>query len=371
MERTVVRCVWVILLGWSASVLGGGYATVSRNYTVDAIQRTTLHSYPDGGSAQPLPLLLVLHGDGGNAAGIRAALPLEAQANGAAAFSYLSAQGGTFEYWTDAGRGHEGRFVQAIIANYGVAGITIDPARVYLVGFSGGGTMAQALGCRLGAGVVRKLGIHSGSLYPVDNDFTYTGNGGVSCNLPGTMLIWGKLDQTNGVDYATGQAIRNNHLATQNCAATTSNTTPAPCVAYDQCTRPVEWCAIDGLAHALWPQAASAFWRYFAEDGVATPETPLFVDGFESGSAPPVSPRWVMGYHVGYERNLLPTANIDFPSLTHLMVGRLIPNANATLTATKGSYVRAQGLGGTIIWTIAQGYRPDCLSPIRHSCCGQ
>ena len=208
-------------------------------------------------------------------------------------------------------------------------------------------------------------------LYPVDNDFTYTGNGGVSCNLPGTMLIWGKLDQTNGVDYATGQAIRNNHLATQNCAATTSNTTPAPCVAYDQCTRPVEWCAIDGLAHALWPQAASAFWRYFAEDGVATPETPLFVDGFESGSAPPVSPRWVMGYHVGYERNLLPTANIDFPSLTHLMVGRLIPNANATLTATKGSYVRAQGLGGTIIWTIAQGYRPDCLSPIRHSCCGQ
>ena len=192
MERTVVRCVWVILLGWSASVLGGGYATVSRNYTVDAIQRTTLHSYPDGGSAQPLPLLLVLHGDGGNAAGIRAALPLEAQANGAAAFSYLSAQGGTFEYWTDAGRGHEGRFVQAIIANYGVAGITIDPARVYLVGFSGGGTMAQALGCRLGAGVVRKLGIHSGSLYPVDNDFTYTGNGGVSCNLPGTMLIWGK-----------------------------------------------------------------------------------------------------------------------------------------------------------------------------------
>ena len=129
MERTVVRCVWVILLGWSASVLGGGYATVSRNYTVDAIQRTTLHSYPDGGSAQPLPLLLVLHGDGGNAAGIRAALPLEAQANGAAAFSYLSAQGGTFEYWTDAGRGHEGRFVQAIIANYGVAGITIDPAR--------------------------------------------------------------------------------------------------------------------------------------------------------------------------------------------------------------------------------------------------
>ncbi len=268
MDRSFASCLSILLLALAGPVLAGaGYTTQARNYTVDAIQRSTLHSYPTGGSAQHLPLIIVLYGDGGTAAGIRAALPLEAQANGAAAFSYLSSAGGSFEYWTDAGRGHEGRFVQAVIANYGVAGITIDPARVYLVGFSGGGTMAQALGCRLGAGVIRKMGIHSGSLYSV-GDFTYTGNGGVSCNLPGTMLVWGMLDQTKGVDYATGQAIRNNHLATQNCAANTTNTTPAPCVAYDQCTRPVEWCAIDGLGHALWSQSAQAFWRYFAEDGV-------------------------------------------------------------------------------------------------------
>ena len=31
---------------------------------------------------------------------------------------------------------------------------------------------------------------------------------------------------------------------------------------------------------------------------------------------------------------------------------------NAASIAAKGSYVRAQGLGGTIIWTIGQGYRP-------------
>lgn len=333
MNRPIVRWIGLaFLLATGHLHAGVGYATQSKNYVVDAIQRTTLHSYPAGGSAQALPLVIVLHGDGGSAAGIRTALPLEAQADGAAAFSYLSSAGGSFEYWTDAGRGHEGRLVQAIIANYGVAGVTIDSARVYLVGFSGGGTMAQALGCRLGAGVIRKMGIHSGSLYAVDDDFTYTGNGGVSCNLPGTMLVWGKLDQTPGVDYATGQAIRNNHLATQNCAATTTSTTPAPCVAYDQCTRPVEWCAIDGLAHALWPQSAQAFWRYFAEDGVLPPEAAMFVDGFETGSAPPLSPRWVMGYHVGYERDLLPTASIDFDAITHLMVGRLIPNANATLT---------------------------------------
>ena len=228
-SRSFVRCLLTLLLTFAAPVLaGGGYSTQSKNYTVDAIQRTTLHSYPTGGSAQALPLVIVLHGDGGSAAGIRASLPLEAQANGAAAFSYLSSAGGSFEYWSDAGRGHEGRFVQAIIADYGVAGITIDPTRVYLVGFSGGGTMAQVLGCRLGAGVIRKMGIHSGSLYPVANDFTYTGNGGVSCNLPGTMLIWRKLDIEDGVDYVTGQGIRTKHLATHNCAATTTSTTPPP-----------------------------------------------------------------------------------------------------------------------------------------------
>ncbi len=331
MKRPFVLWIWLVLVLTVGNLHAGvAYTTQTKIYAVDAIQRTSLHSYPAGGSAQPLPLVIVLHGDGGTAAGMRSALPLEPQANGAAVFSYLSSAGGSFEYWTDTGRGHEGRFVQAIIANYGVAGISIDPTRVYLVGFSGGGTMAQALGCRLGAGVIRKMGIHSGSLYAV-GDFTYTGNV-VNCNLPGTLLIWGQNDQTSGVTYAIGQNIRDNHVATQNCAATTQNTTPSPCVAYDQCARPVEWCAIPGLAHALWANAAQAFWRFFAGDGVAVPETPLFDDGFEGGSAPPASPRWVMGYHVGYERNLLATADIDFASLTHLMVGRLIPNADATLT---------------------------------------
>ena len=39
-----------------------------------------------------------------------------------------------------------------------------------------------------------------------------------------------------------------------------------------------------------------------------------------------------MGYYVGYERNLQTPAQIDFSGLTHLMVGRVIPNADATIT---------------------------------------
>lgn len=247
---------------------GAGYTTQTRNYTVDAIQRSTLHSYPTGGSAQPLLLVIVLHGDGGTAAGIRAALPLEAQANGAAAFSYLSSAGGSFEYWTDTGRGHEGRFVQAVIANYGVAGVTIDPARVYLVGFSGGGTMAQALGCRLGAGVpAAKLAVGTG----------FYGTCYQRVTAP---------DQVTQGDDIVGS---DGTFSYRNIVA---NYLPGMSANYDA--------------------AASAPWLSSA------------------GGVGPVGARC---NYLTYE--------------------------NAASIAAKGNYVRAQGLGGTIIWTIAQGHRPD------------
>lgn len=46
----------------------------------------------------------------------------------------------------------------------------------------------------------------------------------------------------------------------------------------------------------------------------------------------PVAPtRWVSGYYVGYQRDLYPPAEVDFTSLTHLMVGRIEPRADGSL----------------------------------------
>ena len=52
---------------------------------------------------------------------------------------------------------------------------------------------------------------------------------------------------------------------------------------------------------------------------------PVFADGFEP-------PRWVQGYYVGYERTLYPIAEVDFSSITHLMIGRVRPLIDGTLT---------------------------------------
>jgi len=52
----------------------------------------------------------------------------------------------------------------------------------------------------------------------------------------------------------------------------------------------------------------------------------IFADNFDGA--------WIAGYHVGYQKNLYPIANVDFAALTHLMVGRIVPNANGTLNTS-------------------------------------
>lgn len=57
--------------------------------------------------------------------------------------------------------------------------------------------------------------------------------------------------------------------------------------------------------------------------GSAAADDTLFASSFEK--------RWVAGYHVGYQRDLYPLAEVDFSTITHLMVGRVTPNANGTV----------------------------------------
>jgi len=44
--------------------------------------------------------------------------------------------------------------------------------------------------------------------------------------------------------------------------------------------------------------------------------------------------RWVDAYYVGYERDLLPIDQVDFSTLTHLMVGRIMPLSDGSINTT-------------------------------------
>ena len=256
---------------------GTPYTAETRAIVSSGISRSFVLAYPATlPTGVALPLVVSLHGDGGNGAAMRAALPLEAHASSGAVFVYPDAPGGSFEYWSDAGRSREVIFVADVIAAM-QAEFGIDTQRVYLAGFSGGATMANALGCRLGAGVIRGLGINSGSLYPVNGDFDYTADGGVSCALPSAIIVWGMADTTPGVDFATGEAIRDNFRQTLDCDASATAWPPAPpCVAYDHCARALDWCPISGMGHAIWSGAAAAMWTFF--------DDPILRSGFEAGA---------------------------------------------------------------------------------------
>lgn len=62
----------------------------------------------------------------------------------------------------------------------------------------------------------------------------------------------------------------------------------------------------------------------FGAAGAQAADT-IFASGFEA-------PRWVAGYYVGYEGALDPIGEVDFSSVTHLMVGPVRPLADGSLT---------------------------------------
>lgn len=48
-------------------------------------------------------------------------------------------------------------------------------------------------------------------------------------------------------------------------------------------------------------------------------------------TAPPANPIWVMGYYIGYHRGLQSPAEVDYPAMTHIIIGNVFPNADGTL----------------------------------------
>lgn len=73
----------------------------------------------------------------------------------------------------------------------------------------------------------------------------------------------------------------------------------------------------------LVPPLALIFWATSAGMGASS-----------SAATPDTGSPWLMGYVVGYERDLLPLAELDWFALTHVAVGRVTPRADGTLNTT-------------------------------------
>jgi polyhydroxybutyrate depolymerase len=100
---------------------------------------------------QRLPLVLDLHGSGGNAAGQAKNSGLETvSATEKFIVATLEADGGRWNVPVQDGRADDVAYVSDVIAHV-AAKVCTDEARVYATGFSGGARMSSLLACRLGS----------------------------------------------------------------------------------------------------------------------------------------------------------------------------------------------------------------------------
>jgi polyhydroxybutyrate depolymerase len=100
---------------------------------------------------QRLPLVLDLHGSGGNSAGQARTSGLEAL-SGTEQFlvATLDAEGGRWNVPVQDSRPDDVAYVGDVIAHV-AARVCTDETRVYATGFSGGARMSSLLGCKLGS----------------------------------------------------------------------------------------------------------------------------------------------------------------------------------------------------------------------------
>ncbi len=263
---------WVVIGesfdGYEAKPEGaaGRPVIVTEERTWDGPPRRTYTLVRPDPTPADLQLIIELHGEGQSPSEIRSLLPLDAEGAGDAVFVYpQSASADSFN--TYAGRTAEAAFVRQLIGQLG-SELRIDTGRVFIAGFDDGAIMANALACALGTSVLRGVGIDAGTLYPADDrpDFTYNdATGGVNCELPASIIVWGAADPVASLSIQSGQDTRNTYLATHGCVDASARqwTSDAACSAYVGCKEDVVWCEIPGLGHDVWPGAARAMWSFF------------------------------------------------------------------------------------------------------------
>lgn len=243
--------------------------TIERTVNVDGVARTYRVHVP-GGLAGPAPLVVMLHGGGGSGAQVEQQTGLTATADqegfmvaypdGSGRSKLLTWNAGTCCGYARDQRVDDVSFIRAMLDAV-AAEFRVDPARVYVTGFSNGAMMAYRLGCEL-TDRITAIAPVSGALNiepctpsrPLsvlhihgDADQNVPIAGGPPLrDVPGTPP-W----QNTSLAYATDFWVRHDACpvtGTETSHGSVSTTIHAPCTDGTEVTQVV----IDGGGHA-WP----------------------------------------------------------------------------------------------------------------------
>ena len=217
-----------------------------------------------------LPLVLDLHGSGGNAAGQARNSGLE-QVSERERFivATLEAEGGRWNVPVQGDRADDVAYVSDVITD-AAARVCTDEARVYATGFSGGARMSSLLGCKLGSRIAAIAPV-SGLRFP----------GPCDGRAVPVLTFHGLADQQNPYDgHAAGRGAEwlesvpdalaswARHDSCQGDAILDDPPGPLSTLRYEQCSpgTEVRIIRIDGLGHR-WTRTeidtTAVMWEFF------------------------------------------------------------------------------------------------------------
>lgn len=241
--------------GTASSGASEGPGPFSLEIDVAGETRRYLVRYPGSYSADfPYPLVFALHGAGGNGAEVRAYTEIESVSRAQAIYVYPDAAEVSpgFTAWNPSVDSPDLEFIQAVRDDVQRARC-VDTSRVFVLGFSSGAAMANAVACY--AKDIRGVAAIAGR--PASG----------ACRGP--VAAWIAHDRNDTVvDFRFGEDTRDTWRATNGCSDQSEPFEVGPCELFTCEGAPVVWCPDDqpaSVAHT-WPVfATESLWQLFSD----------------------------------------------------------------------------------------------------------
>ncbi|AKV00208.1 Endo-1,4-beta-xylanase B precursor [Labilithrix luteola] len=214
----------------------------------------------------PLAVTFVYHGAGGNEQAAES-FGLQDAAKTSSASIFVFPQGVEFENygvgWDDSCGGYDMVFFDHMLEELEQQ-YCIDTARVFAAGFSWGCDYVTGLRCCRGSRLRAIAAASCADEFSNAADFKTYAN--MPCPDVGVAGIRFTHDAKGDGAYSQEQFTTTSALyrSFNACSATSTATSPSPCVSYQGCASPFVECAYPGLGHTLPENWASDTWDFFA-----------------------------------------------------------------------------------------------------------
>lgn len=220
----------------------------------------------DRDAQKTYPLVLVFHPDGSSGPGMHRSYMFEAISGNEAIVAYPTGINAGWDIQSPTATNRDIQFVDKLVAVVSTR-FKIDITRVFGTGLSSGAFLVNKIACRK-TGFFRAIVSHAGGApyEDIDPAASHWPSGLTKCAGQtggiAALVIHGTSDDV--VPPESGDFDAAYWASINGCQDLRSDTTPAPCKKHEGCPigKPVHWCLIPGLGHAVWENGAKEGWEF-------------------------------------------------------------------------------------------------------------